>query len=126
MAIAKAIFYEREMAILDKLESEHGDKVSRAKSLSAIITDIKRSSGRWTVAFLLKWLFWDNLNDLKTDLARATLIKDESGHLSVDKFQVLSALWPAISRLSVVDDVFFSLVGDMRLNVQDFYENGRI
>lgn len=126
MAIARAVFYERERAILDKLETEQGDKVSRAQSISGTITDIKQSLGRWTVAFLLKWLYRDSMDDLKKDLARATLISNEFEQSSVDKFQVLSALWPAISRLSVVDDVFLSLIRYMQLNAQDFYKNGNI
>ena len=126
MAITKFSPYKREEEIVEKLEKVQGDQWNKIRSISDNLTDIKRASGRWTVAFLLKWLYRDSMDDLKRDMALLTVTADKAVCPSVDKFEVLSALWPAISMLSVVDDGFFPLAQHMQTNAEDFYQNERI
>lgn len=126
MAITRFNPYKREEEIVEKLEKVQGDKWEQFISISDILTDIKRSSGRWTVAFLLKWLYGDSINDLKRDMALIAVTGDKDVYPAVDKFEVLSALWPAISWLSILDDGFFLLAQNMQTNAEDFYQNERI
>lgn len=126
MAISVFKGLVRENEIISRLDSEQGDIFNRMESISDILTDIKRSSGRWTVAFLLKWLYRDSMDDLKRDMALLAVTGDEAVCPPVDKYAVLSALWPAISMLSVIDDGFFPLAQNMQTNAGDFYQNERI
>lgn len=126
MAISVFKGLVRENEIISRLDSEQGDIFNRMESISDILTDIKRSSGKWTVAFLLKWLYRDSMDDLKRDMALLTVTADKAVCPSVDKYAVLSALWPAISMLSVIDDGFFPLAQNMQTNAGDFYQNERI
>lgn len=126
MAITRFSPYKREEEIIEKLEKVQGGEWEKLTSISGILADIKRESGRWTVAFLLKWLYRDSMDDLKKDMALLAVTGDEAVCPPVDKYAVLSALWPAISMLSVIDDGFFPLAQNMQTNAGDFYQNERI
>lgn len=67
MAISSIDFWPREREIIEKLESEGASKDIRlkAKSISDILVDIKRSAGKWTIAFIIKHLYQNSEDEIK-------------------------------------------------------------
>jgi len=115
--------YMREREILEKLGMASEKRWQRANSISDILVDMKQSSGRWTIAYVLKYLYQGETENLAKDMARLTLIGDNINPLAFKRFEVLSAIWPAISELGVVDGDIFTLLKGVRKVTQNFYED---
>ena len=126
MAISAMPFYEREREIIRKLQGVSGDEWEKIQHLQDIVLDIKKSSGKWSIAYILRGLYQGDVNELKKDLANLTLMGEKFNPPQVDKFLVLSAIWPSISGLCTVDEDFLNLTKNMVWGVSDLYKNSRI
>ena len=119
-------YFKREMEIMKKLENAPDNPWDKVYSISGILTDIKQSTGKRTMAYLLKDLYQDNMGEMKADIAKMVLLEKTHNPPQADRFKVLSAIWPAVSALCTIDEEFFTLAENIGQNAQGFYENPNI
>ncbi len=114
---------KREREILENLGAASEKRWQRANSISDILVDLKQSIERWTIAYILKYLYQDEAEELVKDMAKLTLLGENINPPALKRFEVFSAIWPAISGLGVVDGDILTLLKGMKKLTQYFYEN---
>ena len=120
MAISNIDWFMREREILKELDIPSDNR--NLTGMSNVLTDMKRSSGRWTIACILKYLYQDDIEALIRDTATLTLLGDKAKPTAVERFEVLSAIWPAVSELGLADDKIIALYRNKIFNNWDIYK----
>jgi len=118
--------FKREQKIIKALEEAPDGMAEKVRSITGILADMKQSSGKRTIVYILKCLYHNDTKKLSADLAKLNLLRDNANPPSVDEFEVLSAIWPSISGLCTVDDEFFALMKSIWKDAQYFYKDPRI
>ncbi len=123
MAIINVDSFKREQQIIKALEEAPDSKLGKVESITDILADMKQSSGKKTIVYILNCLYHGDTKRLRADLAKLSLLRDNANPPSVDGFEVLSSIWPSILKLCTVDDEFFALMKAIGKDTQYFYKD---
>ncbi len=123
MAVISVNSFKREQQIIKALEEAPDGMVEKITSIRDILVDMKQSSGKKTIVYVLKYLYHDDTKKLSADLAKLTMLRENANPPSVDEFEVLSSIWPSILKLCTVDDEFFVWLNSVDKDERYFYQD---